>query len=118
MKLPNLEAAVVSEEKIVDYLLNPQHPDGAGKAAFFAARGFRRDHGHLLSDALRRLVAENSVTSWMDSPHGQKYIVDGRVETPGGTAPLVRTVWIVDQGETAPRLVTAYPRETEHRDVQ
>ena len=118
MKLPNVEAAVASEEKVADYLLNPQHPDGAGKATFFAARGFRRDHWHLLSAALRRLAAENAVTCCMDSAHGQKYIVDGRVETPDGTAPLVRTVWIVDQGKTAPRLVTAYPREREHTDDQ
>ena len=35
----------------------------------------------------------------------------GRIETPSGKTPLVRTVWIVDRGFDAPRLVTAYPQE-------
>jgi hypothetical protein len=34
-----------------------------------------------------------------------------QIETPGGRMPAVRTVWIVDHGTTAPRLVTAYPRD-------
>ena|SRR5437867_10843013 len=41
MKLPNFDKAVVSEEKITGYLLNPLHADGAAKARFFAALGFR-----------------------------------------------------------------------------
>ena len=32
----------------------------------------------------------------MDSPHGWKYVVDGRIESPSGKAPVVRTIWIVD----------------------
>ena len=35
MKLPNAERALVEREKIVNYLLNPAHPDNGGKAAFF-----------------------------------------------------------------------------------
>ena len=29
MMRPNVERAVVSKEKIADYLLNPEHPEGA-----------------------------------------------------------------------------------------
>jgi hypothetical protein len=45
----------------------------------------------------------------MESPHGLKYILDGKIETPCGKTPTVRTIWIVDRGTEAPRLVTAYP---------
>ena len=48
----------------------------------------------------------------MESAHGGKYILDGRIETPSGKRPIVRTVWIVDRGVEMPRLVTAYPQET------
>ena len=48
-------------------------------------------------------------TQKMESPHGLKYIMDGKIETPSGKSPRVRTIWIVDQGLQAPRLVTAYP---------
>ena len=32
MILPNVDSLIIAEEKIVDYLLNPEHPDGAPKA--------------------------------------------------------------------------------------
>lgn len=95
----------------MDYLLNPRHPDAAGKAAFFMGQGFTVEAWEIFADALRRLAASGSFTMRMDSPHGTKYIVDGPLATPVGKAPLVRTIWIVDQGANHPRLVTAYPYE-------
>ena len=56
MTLPNANLAEVSHEKIVSYLLNPQHPDGAGKAAFFFAAGFRLDRWEDLASALKGLA--------------------------------------------------------------
>jgi hypothetical protein len=35
MKLPNADKAIVEHKKVVDYLLNPAHPDNSGKAGFF-----------------------------------------------------------------------------------
>ena len=103
MKLPNLERAQVSEAKVVDYLLNPSHPDGASKGRFFAALGFERGDWRTLADALVRLVAENDVAKQAVSPYGEKFIVDG----------AVRTVWIIDTGADVARLVSAYPHEGE-----
>ena len=111
MKLPNLENAVVSEEKITRYLLNSEHPDGAGKAAFFSALGFSAANWQELANALRRLAETTTVARSVESIHGKKYIIEGRLTSPCGKTPLVRTVWIVDQGGDIPRLVTAYPQE-------
>lgn len=41
MKLPHLDNVRVDREKIVDYLLNPEHSEGGSKAVFFASLGFR-----------------------------------------------------------------------------
>ena len=49
----------------------------------------------------------------VDSPHGSKYIVDGKIDTPSGRQVTVRTVWIVDHDHQIPRLVTAYPLRQE-----
>jgi hypothetical protein len=111
MKLPNATQAVVSRDKIVNYLLNPLHPDGMHKASFFAAVGFRVQEWDVFATALCDLVARFPVTKTVESPHGRKYIVDGAVDTPGGMSAWVRTVWIVDHGDDKPRLVTAYPHE-------
>ncbi len=109
MKLPNAHLAVVEQVKIAGYLLNAAHPDNGGKADFFLALGFRTGGWHNLATAFRKLAAECPVTKKMESPHGLKYIVDGKIETPAGKSPGVRTIWVVDQGSETPRLVTAYP---------
>lgn len=111
MKLPKAEKAVVEREKIEDYLLNAAHPDNGGKAAFFEGLGFRRDKWETLAKALQAVAAQTEVTHSMDSPHGRKYVIVGRLESPGGKAATVRTIWIVDTGLDVARLVTAYPRK-------
>ena len=40
-----------------------------------------------------------------------KYVVSGRLSGPSGDAAGVITVWIILDGESAPRFVTAYPGE-------
>jgi hypothetical protein len=42
---------------------------------------------------------------------GPRYNVDGKIVTPDGRNPTIRTVWQMDHGELAPRLITAYPVE-------
>jgi len=65
----------------------------------------------LLAHALRSLAVNFPVVRSMESSHGKKYIVEGEIETPIGKPAAVRTIWIIDNGETIGRLVTAYPHE-------
>lgn len=109
MRLPNANLALVERQKIVEYLLNREHPDNGGKADFFIALGFGTNDWETMAAAVRVLAMHSSVSLSMESEHGKKYIVDGAIATPSGKTPMVRTVWIVDTGETIPRLVTAYP---------
>lgn len=111
MELPNIHLAIVEREKITEYLLNDAHPDNGGKALFFSGLGFTRKEWPTLAQAFLRVTRENEVAISVESSHGIKYIVDGALSTPLGKSPTVRTVWIVDQGNENPRLVTAYPRE-------
>jgi len=111
MKLPNAESAVVVKEKITEYLLNPLHPDGASKARWFSALGFTVEDWEVLAAALRKVAHDWPIANTIESAHGLKYIIEGAFENPSGKPALIRTVWIVDLGERAPRLVTAYPRD-------
>jgi hypothetical protein len=111
MRLPNAAKAVVERKKIVDYLLNPAHPDNGGKAQFFEKLGFRRKEWKVLAEALRTLAGEAKVAQRVKSSHGQKYVIIGRIESLVGKSPLVQTIWIVDRGRDTARLVTAYPHE-------
>jgi hypothetical protein len=109
VKLPNAECAIVEERKIIEYLLNPVHPDGASKAHYFIAAGFTAANWSLLANALRNLAMQSPVSSTSTTPHGIKYVLDGDLQTPKGIRGPIRTVWIVDPGATGPRLVTAHP---------
>ena len=108
MKLPNLEHADVAEAKITEYLLNEAHPSNQGKAAFFFSFGFTLEAWPVLADAMRKHAADYEIAGISTTEHGTKYLIEGALITPDARNPDVRTVWIVDEGETIPRLVTAY----------
>ena len=86
---------------------------GAGNPMFLAESGRDVEKPVLamreFAAALRQLALNSAVSQNMETVHGKKYIIDGTVDTPIGKSPVVRTVWIIDKGEDAPRLVTAYP---------
>jgi hypothetical protein len=111
MKLPNAEKAVVERTKITGYLLKAAHPDNGGKAEFFGGLGFRRKDWEKLASAFQKLARQAAVTQSLKSPHGQKYVIVGRIETPEGRPAMVKTIWIVDRGLEVARLVTAYPHK-------
>jgi hypothetical protein len=113
MLLPNPDAAVVDERKITDYLLNAAHPDNGGKAAFFEGWGFSASNWQVMERAIRDMIAGSEVTGHISSRWGDKYVVDGRLLSPKGLTPFVRTIWIADHGSQRARLVTAYPGRQE-----
>ena len=111
MKLRNAHLAVVDRGKVVDYLLNEAHPDNGGKARFFVSLGFSRQNPEPLMQALRDVAEHGQVVHSGESVHGEKYVVDGwlTMHTQESRPWSVKTVWIIDRGTDAPRLVTAYP---------
>lgn len=109
MKLPNAENAVVDREKITEYLLNPRHRYGASKARFFAAFGFSAEEWQTLADALREHGQRHEVIRVRETGFGPRYEIEGALRAPDGRRPRIRTVWQIEQGAVAPRLITAYP---------
>jgi hypothetical protein len=110
MKLPNSESAYVPSPKLYDYLLSLSHAGGKGKAKFFREFGFDETTVGLLESGLLAIARQGEIDHQVTIAFGAKYIVDGSLLTPTGVAVNVRTVWIVEIGETSPRFVTAYPR--------
>ena len=111
MKLPNPDKLLVEREKIADYLLNPAHRYGAGKARSFTGLGFRIEEWERLAGALREHGRTHDVAGTRETGFGPRYVVEGILKAPDGRCPRVRTVWQMDEGAIAPRLITAYPLE-------
>ena len=109
MQIPDADKLRVDESKLKDYLLNASHPDGSGKAAFFMRFGFNLENWQDLALALKNQAAANEITSIVESLYGIRYTVDGKLETPDKRNPAVRTVWIIEKGDTQPRLITVHP---------
>lgn len=109
MKLPNVELAVVPERKVTHYLLNPAHPAGGSKAAFFLRFGFSVAEWRTLADALLRHATENDVVETEATPHGRRYVVDGPLLAHDASELNIRTAWFIDAVGAAPRFVTAHP---------
>jgi hypothetical protein len=109
MTLPNADAAIVPKEKLVGYLLSSAHNTGRAKAAFLRRFGFVPDAWEVLASALRQHAEAHDVASAESTVFGTRYTIEGELLSPDGRDPWMRTVWFVEEGATAPRLVTAYP---------
>ncbi|MEO8352380.1 MAG: DUF6883 domain-containing protein [Chthoniobacteraceae bacterium] len=109
MKLPNARDAIVERRKVIDYLLASEHPEGGGKADFFAHFGFTATEWEVFAHSLIADAQAHPVSSVSESKYGTKYRIDGTILCPDGGSPSIRAVWIIDRGSETPRLVTAHP---------
>ena len=108
LKVPRVENAVVEEKKVVSYLLNKDHKEGASKAKFFLKRGFAAESWETFATALARHAQTQPVTNVEENEFGTKYQVECNLDTPDEMNPCILSVWIVED-QNPPRLVTAHP---------
>ena len=107
--LPRSSEATVESAKVRDYLLSTSHPLGRFKAAVFFGLGYTPDDWPRLRDDLKSHAASPNVELDGAGAFGQKYVVTGPLTGPSGKTISLRTIWIISDATSAPRLVTAYP---------
>ena len=117
MNLPNRDNAYIQSQKLTGYLLSETHPIGSSKAKLLRACGFTEKNVDKLEQALLTIAYMEVVQDVIATPHGVKYVIDGVVKTPDHRHLHLRTVWIVDQGDTKPRFVTARPLKSSEGDA-
>jgi hypothetical protein len=109
MRLPYGKNASVEERNLRAYLLSDTHAVGKVKAKYFRELGYGEDNVDLLREGLLRIALVDEVSESIATPFGMKYVVNGELVAPAGIVANIRTVWILEEGETSPRCVTAYP---------
>ena len=109
MKLPNVEAAAISERKVVKYLLSATHRAGKSKASFFMQFGFESSRWEDLAEALKQHALNNEVALEEQTKFGTRYVIDGLLKAPDGTWLNVRSAWFIDEDSETPRFITAHP---------
>lgn len=109
MKLPSGQAAIVDRQKLVDYCLNPEHPRGKHKARVFAtALGFNAENADQLRALLLAAAATEDAQPAASDRYGDRYVLDSNMTGPNGATAVVRSLWIIRRGETAPRLTSCF----------
>jgi hypothetical protein len=88
--------------------LNPTHSEGKHKARVLAAMlGYTTSDAEKLREIILAAVSHHEAVEGARDEHGARYSVD--FETQGKQdVVLIRTAWIIDTGETIPRLVSCY----------
>lgn len=109
MKLPNVNKAIISREKLTNYILSKSHPVGKFKARFFQKLGFNENNVHIFEKMLRKIARSQEVTAVLPTIFGTKYIIDVEIKTHKEKYMKIRSVWIIGEGENKPRFVTVYP---------
>lgn len=109
VKLPNAELALIPAEKVTDYPLNLDHKRGGSKAALLLAVGYSRADWQRFADDLRRDHLGADVTLARTTDYGVRYEIRAPLRTPSGRLLAIRSVWQIDTGTTAPRLITLFP---------
>ena len=108
MLLPGYESAYIPIPKIRDYSLNSDHEEGKHKAIVFqSALGLNQEDHLWLIERIRQAIAITEVVEEEATSFGSRYRVDLLIRNRDKEA-VVRTAWIIRNGESFPRLTSCY----------
>ncbi len=107
-ELPGAAQAVIPPAKLAGYALNPAHDQGGSDKArvFESALGYTAANADELGRQLLAGLKGRPATAALRDAYGQRWTVDIPVTGPKGAA-IVKTGWIVQDGNDAPRLISA-----------
>jgi hypothetical protein len=106
--IPGAERAIISPEKVVQYLLNPMHSEGCSKARWLLQAGFEQSRPEELIETIRRQHLVLDAQPGRPTPFGRKFEIHAPLVGPSGTV-SVTTIWIIEKGTDYPRLITLVP---------
>lgn len=110
MPLQNAERAVVDPRKLTDYSLNLSHKEGKHKARVFQqVLGLTLEDTDWLRESLEEAVRTYPAVFMSQNAFGRQYRIDFSVTRRGRTA-MIRSGWIIMNGEDFPRLTTCFIR--------
>jgi uncharacterized protein DUF6883 len=108
---PDFTDPELDPTKITGYVMNPDHPVGKNKyRVIHSATGLDAGDAARVEEQIREGVRNGPPVLGLADQYGQRWNVDVSLTGPNGSI-IVRTAWIVDIGQTTPRLVTvSFPK--------
>ncbi|SRR5712691_7344891 len=115
--LPNLEEAAIRIEKLRDYALNMEHPEGRHKAAVFKEMlGIERRHADVLGELLRSTLPAAPAQPGKNDEYGAHWTTYHHIVGLNGQSAVVTVAWIFKKEQSeVPQLISCYiePRKQE-----
>ena len=108
MPIPDAADIFVSADKVLRFLLVPEHKDNKGRARLLFGLGYSVEDWETLASDLRSMALECDAIA-VPSQHGRRFHVHGMLNGSKGSRPF-RTIWEIRPGEDVARFVSAYPR--------
>lgn len=108
--LPNLGQAVIRIEKIRDYALNEQHPDGKHKAMVFKGiLGIERRHADTLAELIKTTLSSAAAQPGKSDEYGEHWTTYHQIVGFGSQSAVVTVAWIFKKEQSAvPQLISCY----------
>lgn len=98
-----VERYLTHRGKMAETALSPS------KARVLTHFGYSAAHWQQLQSDIRRVHLKADVEVMRQTPYGMRYEIRAPLQTPGGRALMIRTIWQVDAGTDFPRLITLFP---------
>lgn len=110
--LPNYQNAVIPQNKLVRYSLDPTHPRGKHKAIVFKRTlGFEQANWELLRDAILAELPYREAQPTKEDEHGERYRVIMPLTGPNGSTREVVVTWIIKIGTDYPSLDSTWVKK-------
>lgn len=105
MKL--LENAVITREKITDYLLKWQ-PDN-DKSKFLARAGYSSENWQRLLEDIRTQILPVEAELMRKTAYGDLFRIRGKLLGPNGVSLSVITIWMMEYASRQTKFITLFP---------
>jgi hypothetical protein len=110
MRIPNADRAIITPEKLRDYLLNPDHRKGSAKARLLNICGYLAEAWQVLETDLRTQHLTSDSVVAKENPYGRRFEIRAPLTTPSNRRVVFESIWQIDNGTDVPRLITMYSR--------
>lgn len=107
-RLPHYKQAIIPQEKIGNYLLNPENEKARGKPIFFRKLGYNMKNSSRMISDIKDELGKNKAKQYESDAYGRtNYEVVVQLGLTQKSSVL--TVWAIDKGKNTPRFITAVP---------
>jgi len=105
------EEALIDRDRLMEYVLDPNHTDGGHKALVFdRVLGFNRLAVDRLIASIREGIRPTPAIFGKINQYGSHFRVDLLLTGPNGRQATVRSNWVFRPGRAAPELMTVFVR--------